>query len=89
VEPLRCLVRAGPQPLARVHAAWLLNALDALDADLVLHLLEDANPRVREHAVRLAEKWLAGNQSLQEHVIALAADPDARLRFQVALSLGA
>jgi putative membrane-bound dehydrogenase-like protein len=89
VEQLRRLVRSSAQPLARVHAARLLDSLDALDAELVLHLLKDEHPRVREHAVQLAEKGLAENRSLQEQVVALAVDPDARLRFQVALSLGA
>jgi putative membrane-bound dehydrogenase-like protein len=89
IEPLRRLVRTSPQPLARVHAAWLLRAMDALDVELVLHLLKDAHPRVREHAVELSEKWLAEKPALQERVVALASDPDARLRFQVALSLGA
>jgi putative membrane-bound dehydrogenase-like protein len=89
IEPLHRLVQSSSQPLARLHAACLLQALGELDAELVLHLLKDAHPRIREHAVQLAEKWLAGNRSLQEQTVALASDPDARLRFQVALSLGA
>jgi putative membrane-bound dehydrogenase-like protein len=86
--PLRKLVLSSRQPLARAHAAWLLQALGALDPKLVAHLLKDPEPRVREQAVRLSEPWLGREAVLQERVTALAGDADARLRFQVALSLG-
>ena len=60
-----------------------------LDIDLLLFLLSDDHPRVREHAVRLSEKWIASNPKLQRQLFALAAaDRDAQVRFQVALSLG-
>lgn len=88
VEPLRKLCAKSGSPLARVHAAWLLHGCEELDAALVARLLKDEHPRVREHAVLLSEKWLAKNAALQERLIALAGDPDARLRYQVALSLG-
>jgi putative membrane-bound dehydrogenase-like protein len=88
LEPLRKLCLSSDRPLARLHAAWLLEASNALDADLVLQLLRDQEPRVRENAVQFAEKWLAKNKTVQKRIIALAADADARLRFQVALSLG-
>ncbi len=89
VDSLRQLCLSSDQPLARVHAAWLLEAFSALEADTVLHLLQDKHPRVREQAVLLGERWLAESSSLQERVCSLAADPDARVRFQVALTLGA
>jgi HEAT repeat protein len=87
-EPLRKLSLCSDQPLARLHAAWLLEASNALDPNLVLQLLRDQEPRVRENAVQFAERWLAKNKALRERIITLAADADARLRFQVALSLG-
>jgi putative membrane-bound dehydrogenase-like protein len=88
LEPLRKLADSSDQPLGRLHAAWLLESLGGLDADLVLRLLRHPHPRLREHAVRFAEKWLSGNRALQDAVVALAGDADARVRFQVALSLG-
>jgi putative heme-binding domain-containing protein len=36
----------------------------------------------------LSEPWLTRNQQIQEQVLACADDPDARVRFQAALSLG-
>jgi putative membrane-bound dehydrogenase-like protein len=89
VQPLRKLILASDDPLACAHAAWLLDALGALDADLVLQLLANAHPRVRDHGVQLSERWLNENPALFARLSALADDPDPRLRFQVALSLGA
>src|SRR5262249_1725317 len=60
----------------------------ALDEQVVLHLLRDEHPGVRENAVQLSEPRLAGSARLQERLVALARDPDPRVRFQVALSLG-
>jgi putative membrane-bound dehydrogenase-like protein len=88
VEPLRKLCLASDQPLARIHAVWLLDAYQTLDADFMLQLLRDDHPRVREHALRLSERWLATSAPLQERVQALAADADIRVRFQAALTLG-
>jgi putative membrane-bound dehydrogenase-like protein len=88
VPLLQKLVRQSDQALARVHAAWLLNGVNGLDAELILGLLDDVNPRAREQGVVLAEGALARNAALQERLTALASDPDARLRYQVALSLG-
>src|SRR5262249_37560297 len=53
----------------------------------LLGLLQDPHPRVREHAVLLAEPRLR-EPALREAVVRLAGDADARLRFQVALTLG-
>jgi putative membrane-bound dehydrogenase-like protein len=88
VRPLRQLCTDSHQPLARVHAAWLLEALNALDADLVSRLLHDEHPRVREQALVLCERWLPSSAVIQREALARAADPDARVRYQAALSLG-
>ncbi|HEY7423727.1 MAG TPA: PVC-type heme-binding CxxCH protein [Gemmataceae bacterium] len=88
VAPLRELCLSGKNPQGRVLAAWLLENLKALDEQVVLHLLRDEHPGVRENAVQLSEPRLAGSARLQERLVALARDPDARVRFQVALSLG-
>lgn len=83
VDPLRMLLRAGESPHARMLALWSLEGLGALrPADLEVGL-EDRSPLVREHAVRLAERT-----PLADRLPAMADDPDPRVRFQVALSLG-
>lgn len=64
------------EPRARIHALHLL------EQEHALKLLDDPHPRVREHAVRLAEAW-------PERLLKLAEDTDPRVRFQTALSLSA
>ncbi len=86
--PLR-QAAVSPDPHARVHAAWLLEGHGSLDLDLVVRLLLDAHPRVRENAARLAERWAAGSRPVQERLRALADDPDGHVRFHAALVLGA
>ena len=88
VAALRAMATNSRRPQGRLHALWSLRGLRALtDADLS-EALGDDSPRIREHAVRLAEHRLFISESLQSKVLALAGDDDARVRFQVAFSLG-
>ncbi len=86
--PLRQLLRRSELPQARVHALWSLHGLGSLDDADVRVGLADATPGVRENAVRLAEARLNESARLREKVTALADDPDVRVRFQVAFTLG-
>ncbi len=88
VAPLRRLLAESRHPLARLHALWSLEGLEALSEGDLLLALRDKSPCMREHAVRLAERRLTASQELAEHVMALAADEAVRVRFQVAFSLG-
>ncbi len=88
VDGLRRLLTASDVPLARLHALWSLAGLEALTGDDLLRALSDAAAGIREHAVRLAEARFAGSPALLERVLALSDDPQPRVRFQVALSLG-
>ncbi len=69
---------------ARLRALYLLSDLGALDANLVEAALKDAQPEIRPHAIRMAESFPA----LEKNILALAADPDPRVQFQLALTLG-
>jgi putative membrane-bound dehydrogenase-like protein len=84
-EPIRKLAVSGG-PLARVHAAWLLEARGKLDEAVIRELLVHAHPRVREHGAILAEAMVV---EVIHSLIGLADDPDPRVRFQAALALGA
>lgn len=86
---LEALAQSADAPRARVHALWALQGLGVLSETALKTALDDAHPRVREQAVLLAEPQLAANVPLSRRVLELAGDADARLRFQVALSLGA
>ena len=56
VAPLRALARTSPDPLARVHALWTLDGLNALDRETLRDGLRADDPHVREQAVRLAAR---------------------------------
>ena len=87
IEPLRKLARNG-SPLARLHALWSLHGLNALNDDDLLSALGDSSAGVREHAVRLAESRFATSPAVLTKAAALASDPEIRVRFQLAFSLG-
>jgi putative membrane-bound dehydrogenase-like protein len=88
VAPLKRMLRESRQPLARLHALWSLDGLDQLADDDLQIALTDQAPGVREHAAKLAEPRLSRSPALFERLIALASDPNARVRFQVAFTLG-
>ena len=83
--PLRALAAAGANPLARMHALWLLDGLGSLDAALVAQALKDPDARVREHALRMAEAF----PRLLDAVLPLAKDEAPRVQFQCAFTVGA
>ncbi|RMG35212.1 MAG: alpha/beta fold hydrolase [Planctomycetota bacterium] len=83
--------------LGRLHALYVLAGLDALRLPIVTRALNDPHPRVREHAVRLAERF-AGRvseedgptvEAFRKALIDRAADPDPRVRMQFGFSIGA
>lgn len=84
--PLAKLAAASPNPLARLHALCVLDGLGALSAASVARALGDPHPGLRENALRLAEK-----QTASEVITAAAKlvdDPDAKVRLQLAFTLG-
>jgi len=88
VEPLRRLALVAPLPQARMLAMFALAGQNALHADTLLLRLADEHPRVREHAVRLAERLLGDSLELRWKLASMAGDEDARVRFQLALGVG-
>ncbi|MGH7959935.1 MAG: PVC-type heme-binding CxxCH protein [Opitutaceae bacterium] len=87
VPALHDLVKNGQRPQARLHALWALDGLNALGDDDLLASLNDKTAGVRENAVKLAESR-AKNPAIANAIFPLAADPDARVRFQTAFTLG-
>ncbi len=85
---LRRLVRQNLLPQARVHALWSLHGLGTIAEDDILAGLCDQAAGVRENALRLSEPLLSDSDKLRQRVLALADDPDARVRFQAAFSIG-
>jgi putative membrane-bound dehydrogenase-like protein len=85
--PLRRLAAQAKLPQGRIHALWALQGIRDLDDATVLTAMVDKDPHVRRHALRLAEGRVKDSEELKKKLLAAADDPDARVRFQAALSL--
>ena len=85
---LRDLAKSRPTPLARFHALSLLDIFDTIDDSDLLEALDDPEPNIREHAIRLSERRLKPDSELTGRCLEAAEDPDAMVRLQLALSLG-
>ncbi len=88
VAPLEKLAAQASSPEGRMHALYALAGLKALTEETLLLRLDDEHPRVREHAVRLAEPLAAASAPLRSKLCAMAGDPDLRVRYQLAFTLG-
>lgn len=85
--PLHASARQAAEPLARVHALWVLASLGALDIDEVLAALAAPQAELREQSVLLAERF-ADRQEVLDVLAELTDDPAIRVRLQLAFSLG-
>jgi len=81
---IRDLLETSASPESRLHALWALEGLGALTLLDVRKGLQDPHPGVRENAVVLASQYA----DLEQDIVALANDPDARVRFEVLGTLG-
>lgn len=87
VPQLTKMALADPNPLARTHALWTLEGLDALKPDLIQKLLNDPNPRLRIQALRAGETiYKSGDKSLEPDYSRLMADLDTDVQIQAMLS---
>ncbi len=87
---LRKLAQKGQSPEARVHALRTLEGVGGLSSseNVLTAALSDASPAVREHAILLNERRCAVNPDLASLIASAKDDPNPRVRFQAALSLG-
>jgi len=83
---LEKLGRNGKTPLTRLQALSTLQAMGALKSGPLIAALNDAAPGVREQALRLAESHKV--DAVVAAAARLADDPDAKVRLQLACSLG-
>lgn len=89
IPALAAMAERHERPLARLHALWTLEGLDALDGAPLTSALRDADPRVRAAAVRLHEPALARGDAAALAAVATAGDDaDVLVRRQAVLSLG-
>jgi putative membrane-bound dehydrogenase-like protein len=87
VPLLKELALSSASPQARLHALWVLDGLSSLEEPQVLRALEDSDARLREHTIRLSES-LPQTKPLAAALLARSKDPDPRVRFQLAFTLG-
>lgn len=85
---LASMAASHASPVARVHALWTLEGLGKLENSLVEKALADAEPGVRENAIKLAEPRLASAPALTAKLLSMTTDADARVRFQLLSTLG-
>ncbi len=85
---LKILLRTSKEPLARLHALWCLDALGTLHSKDIGLGMADKSAGVRENAIKLSESRFGKVPGVLRMVIELAEDPDIRVRFQAAFSLG-
>jgi putative membrane-bound dehydrogenase-like protein len=91
VPLLSHLLAESKIPLARLHALHSLDGLGELKETDILAALSDADEVVREHAIKLSEKFF-NRRALSEKLVGklrdLANDSSVRVRYQLAFTLG-
>jgi hypothetical protein len=91
IGPLENLISTSQQAKTRLQALCTLDGLNPLTPEIVERGLSDPHPSVREQAVRLSEGFLRKPESppaLTARLLDMMNDPEIRVRFQLALSLG-
>ena len=78
----------NPSAMGRLHALWTLEGLGELKQEQIEQSLKDSEAGIRENAVQLAELHLKQSPGLAKALLALRNDPNAKVRFQLLLTLG-
>lgn len=84
IPAAKAFIQQSTDSRARLHAIYVLEGLNALNADIVKQAMKDPSPGVREHGVILSERYPECLGKLKE----LINDPSMHVAFQAALSLG-
>ncbi len=87
VPALQQMARSSNDLLARFHALWTLEGLNALDAPLVREAMKDPSPRMRVQAIRASETlYKAGDRTFADDYRAMTKDPDPNVAIQAMLT---
>ncbi|MBP88602.1 MAG: cytochrome C [Planctomycetaceae bacterium] len=89
VAALKELAANSDRPVGRVHAMHALDGLGQLTPEGVLPRLVDTHPEVRIHALKLSESIVNEAPALRAELYSMVNDPEQRVRYQLAFSLGA
>lgn len=82
------MARASGSAKGRLHALWTLEGLGGLTKEVIEAALRDTVPGIRENAIKLSELHLKDFPALQDGLLFLETDPDAKVRFQLLCTLG-
>ncbi|GAB3342859.1 c-type cytochrome [Larkinella ripae] len=88
VAALEKMAQKPDAPLGRLHALWTLEGLEKLRPELIATALKDPVAGVRTNAIKLAELHLKTAPALVPALLALQADRDPKVRFQLLCTLG-
>ncbi len=87
VPALKKLALSSPNENARVHAIWTLEGLGALNAELSMQLMNDANPRIKIHGMRAGETpYKTGDKKAEAMYRSLMQHPNSDISIQAMLS---
>ncbi len=79
---------ASNSPLARIHALWTLEGMNALSKEILFSALNDANAQVRKTAVWISEMFIKTNdRETIDKLVQLGSDTSADVKVQLMLSL--
>ena len=84
IPAVKTLFAQSEDPRFRLHALYVLEGMNALDAEIVKKAMKDSSPGVRENAAILSERFPGCLSQLEEMIN----DSSIRVTFQVTLSLG-
>ena len=88
VPDLEALVEHCKNPKARLQALCTLAGLSSLTSQVLAGALKDEHWAVRRQAVTLSETHFGESVELDSRLLTLENDPDVRVRYQLAFSLG-
>ena len=77
-----------PSSIARLHALWTLEGLNAIDKSLLYAAMKDEDSHIRRAAVTISEPFIKNNDAdMLDRLSGLSSDPSYNVRLQLFLSL--
>lgn len=74
--------------VGQVHALWTLEGLGHFDVDLIRQAFLSEEAGLRISAIRIAELHLKETPALEQALLTMTNDPDAKVRYQLLCTLG-
>lgn len=85
---LEKLAQSASNPAVRLQALYTLDTLHFSSESLLKSAMRDAHSAVRRAAIRIAEPIAGDSADLRDAALHLADDPDAKVRLQLACTIG-